>query len=45
MHKGRVHDVTHCYNLGEKSAFLHTDEGLPAYYFGIGLLMSVSILE
>ena len=30
MHMGRVHDVTHCYNLGEKcvppyslSAFLH----------------------
>ena len=30
MHMGRVHDVTHCYNL-EKSAFLHTNEGLPAY--------------
>ena len=25
MYKGRVYDVTHCYNLGEKSAFLHTN--------------------
>ena len=24
MHKDRVNDVTHCYNLG-KSAFLHTN--------------------
>ena len=24
MHKGRVYDVTHCYNLG-KNAFLHTN--------------------
>ena len=30
MRKGRVHDVTHCYYLG-KNAFLHTNEGLPAY--------------
>ena len=38
MHKGLVHDVTHCYNLGEKGVppylikgFLHTNEGLPPY--------------
>ena len=28
---GIVYDVTHCYNRGKKC--------LPAYYFGIGLLM------
>ena len=37
MHMGRGYDVTHCYYL---SAFLHTNNSLPAYYFGIGLLMS-----
>ena len=30
MHKGRVHDVTHCYNLG-KNAFLHLIMCLPPY--------------
>ena len=31
--------------LGGLGAFLHTNKCLPAYYFGLGLLISVSLVQ